>query len=89
MSTSAAVFGMQGGIAAHCKRQRKPSSGKRKLDRLNFLFEAIEADKASDSDTALGADSKGSQGCESDSPLALCAHGEETCLSGVHATAAA
>lgn len=80
---------MQGGIAAHCKRQRKSNSGKRKLDRLNFLFEAIEADKASDSDTAHGADSKSSHGCESDSPLALCAHGEETPSSGVHAIAAA
>ena len=74
---------MQGAIAAHCKWQQKSRSGKRKLDRLNFLFEAIEADKASDSDTAHGADSERSQGCESDSSLALCAHGEVTCSSGV------
>ena len=40
------------------------------MDRLNYLFEAIEADKASDSDTALGTDSKTSQGAESGSPQA-------------------
>ena len=56
------------------KRQRTSRlGGKRKLDRLNVLFEAIEADKASDSETANGTDSRGSQGVEADSepPTAL------------------
>ena len=55
------------------RRTLRPSGkahSKRRLDRLNVLFEAIEADKASDSDTALGMDSKTSQGAESSSPQA-------------------
>ncbi|KAL3145375.1 hypothetical protein ABBQ38_001625 [Trebouxia sp. C0009 RCD-2024] len=63
----------QGGIASRSKRQRTSRLGgaKKKVDRLNYLFEAIEADKASDSDTAHGTDSRGSQGEESDSARPL------------------
>lgn len=83
---------MQGGNAARSKRQRTSRLGgaKKKVDRLNYLFEAIEADKASDSDMAHGTDSRGSQGEESDSARSLHGrtgdmHGEEdeACPSGV------
>lgn len=79
---------MQGGGASSSKQQRTSylagkSSGRRKLDRLNYLFEAIEADKASDSETTHGTDSRGSHAGKSESPRALCAHGTETLPGGV------
>lgn len=83
---------VQGGIASRSKRQRTSRLGgaKKKVDRLNYLFEAIEADKASDSDTAHGTDSRGSQGEESDSARPLHhgigdMRGEEAGPSGVPA----
>ena len=83
----------QDGIASHGKRQRmsclaSKGSGKRKLDRLNYLFEAIEADKASDSETAHGTDSRGSQGDELDSARPLCTYGAKAFPSGVILSAA-
>ena len=64
---------MQGNNASRSKRQRTSRLGgaKKKVDRLNYLFEAIEADKASDSETAHGTDSRGSQGEDSDSARPL------------------
>ena len=64
---------MQGNNASRSKRQRTSRLGgaKKKVDRLNYLFEAIEADKASDSETAHGTDSRGSQGEDSDSARSL------------------
>ena len=56
------------------KRQRTSrlaSKSKHKLDRLNFLFEAIEADKASDSETASGTDITDSRGAALDTAQAI------------------
>ena len=79
---------MQGGGTSRSKQQRTSylagkSSGRRKLDRLNYLFEAIEADKASDSETTHGTDSRGSHGGKSDSPQALCAYAIEALPGGM------
>jgi len=48
---------------------RKPGQ-KPKVDRFHYLFEAIEADKASDSETANGTGSRLSEGAEPDSAQA-------------------
>ena len=53
------------------KRDRSSRLGRKagdkpKVDRFHYLFEAIEADKASDSETANGTGSRGSQATEQD-----------------------
>lgn len=81
----------QGSNVSRSKRQRSSrlAGAKNKVDRLNYLFEAIEADKASDSENAHGIDSRGSQGEESDSARPQCAdragvmHGEEASPPGM------
>lgn len=45
-------------------RLGRKATGKPKVDRFHYLFEAIEADKASDSETANGTGSMVSEGAE-------------------------
>lgn len=57
------------------KRERTSRLGRKaghkpKVDRFHYLFEAIEADKASDSETAHGTGSRLSEGAEQDSAQA-------------------
>ena len=57
------------------KRERTSRLGRKaghkpKVDRFHYLFEAIEADKASDSETANGTGSRLSEGAEPDSAQA-------------------
>ena len=64
-----------GGDVPRRKRERTTRLGRKaghkpKVDRFHYLFEAIEADKASDSETANGTGSRLSEGAEPDSAQA-------------------
>ncbi|KAA6427377.1 MAG: hypothetical protein FRX49_02041 [Trebouxia sp. A1-2] len=64
-----------GGDVPRRKRERTSRLGRKaghkpKVDRFHYLFEAIEADKASDSETAHGTGSRLSEGAEQDSAQA-------------------
>ncbi len=64
-----------GGDVPRRKRERTSRLGRKaghkpKVDRFHYLFEAIEADKASDSETANGTGSRLSEGAEPDSAQA-------------------
>lgn len=64
-----------GGDVPRHKRERTSRLGRKaghkpKVDRFHYLFEAIEADKASDSETANGTGSRLSEGAEPDSAQA-------------------
>ena len=78
---------MQGGSARNKQQQisrlARKSRGRRKLDRLNYLFEAIEADKASDSETGHGSNSRGSHAGKSEKAQPPGAHGTQTLPAGV------